>query len=115
MLRHVTRTLFKDRKVRADHGKCGSMREDLFAEMCMRKNGVMAWRFSKDGCCKAKKPANEKKNKKWKPDCGSTNTPAIHPFKKPAKYKKCIEEAEVVLRRQLSSSRKILLRLSEGD
>ena len=44
-----------------------------------------------------KKPANEKKNKKWLPDCGSTNTPAIHPFKKPAVYKQCMEEAEEVV------------------
>ena len=43
-----------------------------------------------------KKPANEKKKKKWLPDCGLTNTPAIHPFKKPV-YKQCMEEAEEVV------------------
>ena len=43
------------------------MGEDLFAEMCMRKNGVSAieaFDISKDGCCEAKRPGHEKKNKK---------------------------------------------------
>ena len=84
--------------------------EDLFAEMCMRKNGVLGielFDISKDGCCEAKRPGNEKKNKKWKRDCGATNTPAIHLFKKPAEYKKCMEEAEEV--HGGSRSRKLLL------
>jgi hypothetical protein len=83
-------------KTGIDHGKYGPMGEDLFAELCMRKNGVTAMEMfdiSKDGCCEAKRPGNEKKNKKWKPDCSTTDTPAIHPFKKPADYIKCMEEA----------------------
>ena len=53
--------------------------------------------ISKDGYCEAKRPSNEKKNKKWQPDCASSNTPALHPFKKPSEYKKCMEEAELVM------------------
>jgi hypothetical protein len=90
----------KEWKVGLEHGKHGPMGEDLFAEMCMRKNGVTGtevFDVTKDGCCAAKRPGNEKKNKKWKPDCASTNTPAIHPFKKPEEYKKCMEEAEEVV------------------
>ena len=87
----------KDWKVGIDKGKYGPMGEDLFAEMCMRKNGVTGLDISKDGCCEAKRPGNEKKNKKWKPGCSSTNTTAIHHFKKPEEYKKCMEEAETVM------------------
>jgi len=81
-------------KVGIDKGKYGPMGEDLFAEMCMRKNGVNAMEafdITKDGACEAKRPGNEKKNKKWKPDCSTTDTPAIHPFKKPADFIKCME------------------------
>merc|ERR1712039_1159178 len=87
-------------KVGIEKGKYGPMGEDLFAEMCLRKNGVAmidAFDISKDGMCEAKRPANMKKNKKWKPDCSATNTPAIHPFKKPEEYKTCMEEAEEVV------------------
>jgi len=80
-------------KVGIDKGKYGPMGEDLFAEMCMRKNGVTAMELfdiTKDGCCEAKRPGNEKKNKKWKPDCATTDTPAIHPFKKPEDYTACL-------------------------
>ena len=54
-------------KVGIDKGKYGPMGKDLFAEMCMRKNEVTtvgAFDISKDGCCEAKRPGNEKKNKK---------------------------------------------------
>jgi len=80
-------------KVGIDHGKYGPMGEDLFAEICMRKNGVTAMEMfdiTKDGCCEAKRPGNEKKNKKWKPDCATTDTPAMHPFKKLKDYKACL-------------------------
>ena len=65
------------------------MGEDQFAEMCLRKNGVEeldAFDITKDGCCAAKRKGLEKKNKKWKPYCATTSTPAMHPFKKPAEY-----------------------------
>lgn len=85
-----------DWKVGIKKGKYGPMGEDLFAEMCLRKNGVTeleAFDISKDGACEAKRPADQKKNKKWHADCASTSTPAIHPFKKPQEYFKCMDAA----------------------
>merc|ERR1712151_98998 len=93
-LTHASMTL--SRTGRLEYGPMG---EDLFAEMCMRKNGVTeleVFDITKDGCCEAKRPGNEKKNKKWKPDCATTNTAAIHPFKKPAEYEACMEAAKDV-------------------
>merc|ERR1712150_101304 len=87
-------------KVGIENGKHGPMGEDLFAEMCLRKNGVTGlevFDISKDGCCPAKRPGNEKKNKKWKPDCSTSNTAALHPFKKPADYLACYEAAKDVM------------------
>merc|ERR1712050_443866 len=87
----------KDWKVGIEKGKYGPMGEDLFAEMCMRKNGVTGiemFDISKDGCCEAKRPGNEKKNKKWKPDCAISDVPALHSFKKPAEYKACLKATE---------------------
>ena len=72
----------------------GPMGEDLFAEMWLRKNGVAmldAFDITQDGMCAAKKPGNLKKSKKWKPDCAATETPAMHPFKKPDEYAACME------------------------
>jgi hypothetical protein len=76
------------------NGKYGPMGEDLFAEICAAKNGVdkiEAFDISSDGACPADRPKDQKKNKKWQPDC-NRNTPAIHPFKKPAAYFKCLEQ-----------------------
>ena len=59
------------RKVGIDKGKYDPMEEDLFAEMCTRKNGVTAMEafdITKDGAREAKRATDEKKNKKWKPD-----------------------------------------------
>ena len=53
----------------------------------MRKNGVTGtevFHIINNGCCQVKRPDNDEENQKWKPDCGSTNTLAIHPFKKRA-------------------------------
>jgi len=86
-------------KVGIDKGKYGPMGEDLFAEICLRKNGVEeldAFDITKDGCCAAKRPGNEKKNKKWEPDCASTSSPAMHPFKKVDAYFKCMDAAKDV-------------------
>jgi len=91
-----SKTTVSNWKVGIDKGKYGPMGEDLFAEICMRKNGVTAMEafdITKDGACEAKRPGNEKKNKKWKPDCASTDTPAIHPFKKPAEFAACMKMA----------------------
>merc|ERR1712176_214773 len=63
-------------KIGIDKGKYGPMGEDLFAEMCLRKNGVAmldAFDITQDGMC----AANE--------------TPAMHPFKKPDEYAACYE------------------------
>merc|ERR1711957_174050 len=65
----------------------------LFAEICMAANGVdkvEAFDVSIDGACPAKRPEDEKKNKKWKSDC-NVNVPAMHPFKKPAAYFECLD------------------------
>ena len=70
------------------------MGEDLFAEMCLRKNGVVmldAFDITQDGMCAAKKPGNLKKSKKWKPDCAATETPA-------KEYEKGIASEEEQLR-----------------
>ena len=47
----------KNWKVGIHKGKYGPMGEDLFAEMCLRKNGVEeidAFDITKDGCCAAR-------------------------------------------------------------
>ena len=93
-------TCVKDWKIGVENCKHDPMGEDLFADIGMRKNGVTGtevFDITKDGCCQVKRPGNEKENGKLKPDCGSTNTPAIHPFKKPAEYKQCMEAAEKVM------------------
>ena len=57
----------------------------LLAEVCLRNNGVEeigAYDITKDVCCAAKRPDNEKKNQKLEPDCAITGTPAMHLSKK---------------------------------
>ena len=64
-----SKTTVSNWKVGIDKGKYGPMEEDLFAEMCTRKNGVTAMEafdITKDGARKAKRATDEKKNKKWK-------------------------------------------------
>jgi len=81
-------------KVGVKGGKYGPMGEDLFAEVCMEKNGVdkvEAFDVTTDGACEADRPWDQAKNKKWRADCASTFSPAIHPFKKPADYFKCLD------------------------
>merc|ERR1711992_263947 len=73
--------------------KFGPWGEDLFAQKCMDLHGVSkVWAFdvTTDGACEATRPEGEKKNKKWKPDCTTAKTPAIHPFKKPDAYFNCL-------------------------
>jgi hypothetical protein len=79
-----------------DGGKYGPMGEDLFAQRCMDKHGVNrvhAYNFVADGACPADRPKEERKNKKFKPTCVGATTATIHPFKKPAEYFKCMDEA----------------------
>jgi hypothetical protein len=79
-------------------GKWGPMGEDLFAQRCMDDNGVLhteAFGIAADGACEADRPQNQKKNKKYKPDCVGSTAATLHPFKKPAEWVKCWEEAQV--------------------
>lgn len=77
-------------------GEYGPMGEDLFAEKCLEKNGAMkieAFDIKVDGACPANRPKDQAKNKKWKPNCAQTVTPAMHPFKKTAEWVKCYKES----------------------
>jgi len=81
-------------KVGIKNGKYGPMGEDLFAEICMEKNGVdkvEAFDVTTDGACEAKRPTDQKKNKMWHSDC-KVKSPALHPFKKPEDYFKCLDQ-----------------------
>jgi hypothetical protein len=84
-----------DWKTGIKDGKYGPMGEDLFAQRCMDTHGVSkveAFDISMDGACPGDRPKGEEKNKKWIPPCKGVTTPAIHPFKKPDAYKKCLED-----------------------
>lgn len=84
-------------KIGVKGGKYGPMGEDLFAELCLRKNGVTemeAFDITTDGACPAKRPADQRKNKKWHADCSATSTPAIHPFKDVKSYFECMDAAK---------------------
>merc|ERR1712241_472181 len=85
-----------DWKVGVKKGKYGPMGEDLFAQICMQKNGVAmldAFGISSDGLCKAKKPLDQKKTLWWHADCSNTYAPAIHPVRHPDEYFSCLEAA----------------------
>jgi len=71
--------------------------EDLFAQKCMDKHGVDKvdiFDITTDGACPGDRPKGQEKNKKWKPDCGTTKTPAMHPFKKPGDYFECLKATQ---------------------
>merc|ERR1712141_849380 len=58
--------------------------EDLFAQRCMDLHGVdkvSVFDLTTDGMCEAFRPEGQKKNKKWTPDCATTTTAGMHPFK----------------------------------
>jgi len=83
-----------DWKVGVKGGKFGPMGEDLFAEICMSKNGVHyveAFDVTTDGACEANRPLDQKKNKKWHSDC-KVKTAAMHPFKKPKDWFECFDQ-----------------------
>merc|ERR1712056_176069 len=75
--------------------KFGPIGEDLFAQMCMDRNGVSKvqnFDLTTDGVCPGtKKRWGAKNATKWKPPCNLVGTPAIHPFKKPEEYFSCLE------------------------
>jgi len=75
--------------------KYGPYGEDLFMQKCMDAKGVNKisnFTITTDGACKADLPKSLRKVKglKWKPDCASTHTVAMHPFKKPYDYFTCL-------------------------
>jgi hypothetical protein len=83
-----------DWKVGIHGGKYGPMGEDLFAQACLDKSGVMrgiGYGSKLDGTCEADRPLEEKKNKKFKPGCDYLNTTTYHPFMKPDDWWTCYE------------------------
>jgi len=71
--------------------------EDLFQQRCMdlhKVDKVAAYDLNTDANCAAWRPESEKKNRKWRPDCSVTQTPGIHPFKKPADYFACLKATQ---------------------
>jgi len=82
---------------KGNNWKFGPWGEDLLAQKCMDLHGVSkVWAFelSTDGMCEANRPEGEKKNRKWKPECSTATTPALHPFKDPADYFNCLLETQ---------------------
>jgi len=81
-------------KLGVHEGKFGPMGEDLFAQTCLDTKGVRrveAFDITTDGACPADRPEDQKKNKKWKPNCAETSTAAMHPFKKKDEWFQCWE------------------------
>jgi len=81
-------------------GKYGATGEDLFAQQCMdlkKVSKIENFALSMDGACEADRPADQKKNKKYVPDCDGVSTPSIHPFKKVEPYVKCYMAAKDVM------------------
>jgi len=76
--------------------KWGPIGEDLFAQMCMDYQGVSKiedFKLTTDGACPGtRKRYGQKENKHWQPPCGQVTTPAMHPFKKPEQYFKCLDD-----------------------
>jgi len=71
--------------------------EDLFAQRCMDLHGVdkvQAFDINTDASCAAWRPEGQKKNRKWRPDCATAQTPAIHHFKKPEEYFNCLKATQ---------------------
>merc|ERR1739844_611869 len=83
----------------ADDGcdwKYGAWGEDVFAQRCMDRHyvdKVEAFDMTLDGACAADRPEGQKKNKKWHAeDCSAVTTAAVHPFKKPKDYFRCLSQ-----------------------
>jgi len=72
--------------------KYGPWGEDVFAQRCMDRglvSKVEAFDLTTDAACPHDRPAGQKKNKKWKPDCSQTCRASIHPMKKPEDWFNC--------------------------
>jgi len=79
-------------KTGIQNGKYGPMGEDLFAEVCLEKNGVSkveAFDITIDGACPADRPYDQIDNKHWHFGCDKTSSAAMHPFKKPTDWFAC--------------------------
>jgi len=76
--------------------KYGPWGEDVWMQRCMDRHfvdKVEAFDETTDGACEADRPEGQKKNKKWHAeDCSRVITAAVHPFKKPTEYFKCLGE-----------------------
>jgi len=64
-------------------------------QKCMDKVGVSKvsnFTITTNGACKADLPKELQKAKgiKWSPDCASTKSVVLHPFKKPFDYFTCL-------------------------
>jgi len=75
--------------------KYGPYGEDLFMQKCLDAKGVNKisnFTVTTDGACKSDMPKSLRKVKdlKWKPDCASTKSVTLHPFKKPYDYFTCL-------------------------
>jgi len=71
--------------------------EDLFAQRCMdlhKVDKVSAFDINTDASCAAWRPEGQKKNLKWRPDCATAQTPAIHHFKTPKEYFDCLKATQ---------------------
>jgi len=71
--------------------------EDLFAQRCMdlhKVDKVAAFDINTDASCAAWRPEGQKKNRKWRPDCATAQTPAIHHFKTPEEYFNCLKATQ---------------------
>jgi len=71
--------------------------EDLFAQRCMDLHDVdkvSAFDINTDASCAFWRPEGQKKNKKWRPDCATVQTPAIHHFKTPKEYFDCLKATQ---------------------
>merc|ERR1711997_663643 len=71
--------------------------EDLFAQRCMdlhKVDKVSAFDINTDASCAAWRPEGQKKNRKWRPDCATAQTPAIHHFKTPKEYFDCLNATQ---------------------
>jgi len=74
--------------------KFGPWGEDLFMQNCMDKHGVgklSGFEVTLSGTCPESRPKDQKKNASYVPECPSSYTgPAIHPFRAPKDYFKCL-------------------------
>merc|ERR1712063_120542 len=78
----------------------GAWGEDVFVQRCLDRHyvdKVEAFDMTLDGACSADRPEGQKKNKKWHAeDCSEVTTAAVHPFKTPKEYFRCLSQMTAV-------------------